>query len=81
VIGFLLVLPLLALTWNTKSPLGDSTMGLLMGHAWLLLLGLFAGEYLSRKLSAARTHFFRYRFEQEEKGTGNPPATKGLYEI
>ncbi len=65
VLGFLLVIPLIVLTWNTPSPLGDWAPGLVLGHSWLILLGIFAGEFLSKRLTSARVLLFRHRFENE----------------
>lgn len=91
-LGYLLIVPLIVLTWNTKSPLGDSLPGLVFGHLWLVILGVFAGQYLSRKLSEGRLLLLRHRFEQEEQNQAKAihmphphqsqsTLTKGLYEV
>ncbi len=80
-LGFLLVAPLVALSWSIPSPFGDAFIGMLLGHAWLIILGIFVGAFLSRRLSAARVLLFRHRFETEDQSTNPQPLQKGLYEI
>jgi hypothetical protein len=77
----LIVVPLIALTWNTSSPFGNGFAGMLLGHAWLIFLGIFVGEFLSRRLTAARLLLFRHRFEAENQASPNPPPQKGLYVV